>query len=211
MKRVAVEICIGLIARTIGQSEFFLKVDKNIIKDELYYRLNVRPNKNESASYFWQTVIRKLIYENECLIIKNDSDDLLIADTFTKTEYANYEDVFSHVIVRDYEFKRSFLMNEVVYLRYSNEGLSRLIEEMYSDYGELLGRLMSFQKRKNQIRATVTLEALTGKKEEERAKLQKYIDNLYKSIETKDISITPQTKAIVTRKIKNLLHQAILA
>lgn len=110
LKRVAIETCIGLISRTISQSEFRVRKDKKTIKDEMYYKLNLRPNKNMTASYFWQKVVRKLIYDNDCLIVQSDSGDLLIADSFVKNEYAVMEDVFKNVIVKDYEFKRSFLM-----------------------------------------------------------------------------------------------------
>lgn len=56
MKKLAIQICINMIARTISQTEFYMKKDKKILKDELYYRLNVRPNRNMSSSEFWQTV-----------------------------------------------------------------------------------------------------------------------------------------------------------
>ena len=51
-------------------------------------------------------MIDKLIRDNEVLIIKTDTDDLLIADTFTKNEFAIFEDTFRDVTVRSYTFKR---------------------------------------------------------------------------------------------------------
>ena len=40
------------LGRTISQSEFRVKNGEEFEKDELYYRLNVRPNKNMTASTF---------------------------------------------------------------------------------------------------------------------------------------------------------------
>nr|WP_285839826.1 phage portal protein [Alkalihalophilus marmarensis] len=206
MKRLAVEICVGLVARTIGQSEFRIREDRKTVKDEMYYRLNVRPNRNMSASFFWQTVVRKLIYENECLIIKSDTDDLLIADSFDKEEYAIYDDTFKSVVVRGYEFKRTFTMDEVIYFQYTNQKLSRLIDELYTDYGELFGRLVEFQKRKNQIRATVDIEGMNNKSKEEQGKLQRFIDRLYKSIKERAVAIVPQQKGYTYKE--HQLNQA---
>src|SRR5699024_39505 len=97
MKRLAIEICISFLANTVSQTEFRVKHNKEYIKDELYYRLNVRPNKNMTASTFWQKFIRKLVYDNEVLVIQADDGDLLIADSFTHLKYAVYEDVFKDI------------------------------------------------------------------------------------------------------------------
>lgn len=194
LKRVAIETCIGLISRTISQSEFRVRKDKKTIKDEMYYKLNLRPNQNMSASYFWQKVVRKLIYDNDCLIIQSDTGDLLIADSFTKVEYAVMEDVFKNVVVRDYEFKRSFLMSEVIYIQYSNEKLSKLIDELFYDYGDLFGRLLEFQKRKNQIRATIDTAGVTGTDKQILEKVQNFINRVYGAVRDKTVALIPQQK-----------------
>lgn len=194
MKKLAIETCISMIARTISQSEVRFKNGKETVKGELYYRFNVKPNPNMTASMFWQTVIYKLVYDNECLIIKTDTDDLLIADDFMKNEYAIFEDTFSNVVVKEYEFKRTFKRSEVFYLEYGNEKLSTLIDSLFADYGELFGRLVEFQKRKNQIRATVDIEASIAKDEKSHQSVQEYIDKVYKAVHEKATAVIPQQK-----------------
>ncbi|OAB31772.1 phage portal protein [Paenibacillus macquariensis subsp. defensor] len=192
MKRLAIDTCVSFLGRTISQSEFRIKNGKEFEKDELYYRLNVRPSKNVTASTFWQTFISKLIYDNECLVIQADDGDLLIADSFQHNEYAVLEDTFTNVVVKEYEFKRSFKQSEVIHLRYSNEKLAPLIDSLFADYGELFSRILSGQKRKNQIRGTVDMDMLTAKTKEQQAKLQEFIDNMYKAIGKNDVAIIPQ-------------------
>ena len=196
MKQLALQICVNLIARTISQSEFRVRDGDKVIKDEMYYRLNVRPNKNTSATHFWQTVVYKLIHDNECLIVKSDSDDLLIADDFTRVEYGLVEDTFKGVTVKNFTFQRTFMMSDVIYLEYDNENLSKLINSMFSDYGELFGRLIEFQKHKNQIRATVDMEMVGAKTPEKQAEFQGFIDRLYQAIKEKTFAIVPQQKGI---------------
>lgn len=194
MKRLALDTCISFLGRTISQSEFRVKNGKRYEKDELYYRLNVRPNKNMTASTFWETFINKLAYDNECLIIQADDGDLLIADDFEHNSYAVLEDTFSKVIVKGYEFKRSFKQGEVIHLRYKNEKLSPLIDGLYADYGDLFGRVLESQKRKNQIRSTVDMDLIAAKTPGAQAKLQEFIDNMYKAVGSKSIAIIPQQK-----------------
>ena len=192
MKRLVLDTCIAFLGRTISQSEFMVKNGKAFVKDELYYRLNVRPNKNMTASTFWETFVHKLIYDNECLIIQANDDDLLIADDFQHNEYAVFEDTFSNVTVKDYTFKRVFKQSDVIHLRYRNERLTPLIDGLFTDYGDLFGRVLSSQKRKNQIRGTVDMDMIGAKSPQHQAKLQEFIDNMYKAIGKKDVAIIPQ-------------------
>lgn len=192
MKRLAIDTCISFLARTISQSEFRVRNGDVYEKDELYYRLNTRPNKNMTASTFWQKFIYKLVYDNEVLVIQADDGDLLIADDFIQKEYAVYEDIFSDVIVRDWEFNRTFKQSEVIHLKYANERLEPLLDSLFGDYGDLFGMILNGQKRKNQIRATVDMDMLAAKSKEHQAKLQEFINNMYKAIETKDVAIIPQ-------------------
>lgn len=192
MKKLAIDTCASFLARTISQSEFRIKEGSQYKKDELYYKLNVRPNKNMTASTFWQEVVYKLIYDNECLIIQSDEDDLLIADDFVHNQYAVYEDTFSKVVVKDFEFKRTYKQSEVLHLRYSNEKLAPLIDSLYADYGDLFGRLLNSQKRKNQVRSTVSMDMQTAKSKDNLAKLQEFINKMYKAVDEKDVAIIPQ-------------------
>ncbi|MGG1326431.1 phage portal protein [Bacillus tropicus] len=203
MKRLAIDTCISFLGRTISQSEFRVKNGEVFEKNELYYRLNVRPNKNMTASTFWEKFIQKLVYDNECLAIQADDGDLLIADDFEHNEYAVFEDTFTNVTVKDYQFKRSFKQSEVIHLRYRNDKLSPLIDGLFADYGDLFGRILSSQKRKNQIRGTVDMDMIGAKTQEQVDKLQKFIDDMYQAIGKKDIAIVPQQKGIEYKEVYN--------
>lgn len=196
MKKLAIDTCVSFLGRTISQSEFRVKNGQEFIKDELYYHLNVRPNKNMTASTFWETFIHRLVYDNECLIIQADDGDLLIAEDFTHNEYAVMEDTFTNVVIKGYQFKRSFRQSEVIHLRYKNESLAPLIESLFKDYGDLFGKILNSQKRKNQVRGSVDMDMISAKTTEQIAKLQEFIDNMYKAVGTKDIAIVPQQKGI---------------
>lgn len=191
MKRLAIEMCISFLARTISQTEFRVRHGNEYVKDELYYKLNIRPNQNQTPSTFWQQFISKLIYDNEVLVVVVD-DNLLIADDFQRNEYAIYEDTFFNVIVKDYELKDKFKQSEVIHLRYGNEQLSRLLDSLFYDYGDLFGHILDGQKRKNQLRATVDMDMLAAKNKEAQSKLQEFIDNMYESVGKRQFAIIPQ-------------------
>ncbi|TDM35199.1 phage portal protein [Macrococcoides canis] len=192
LKRIALDTCINFIARTISQTEFWIKDGDKSIKNTLYYKLNVRPNTDSSASDFWQKVIYKLIYDNEVLIIKTDTDDLVVADDFERVELALYDDTFRNVIVKDYKFQRSYKMADVIYLNYNNEKLQKYVEGLFGDYGELFGRMMQQELKNNQIRGILKVSQGGGKLDDKNmSRLQKYADKLYQSFTKSSVAIIP--------------------
>lgn len=189
LKRMALDICANFIARAVSQSE--IKTADN----QWYYKLNVRPNTDMSATQFWQSFIHKLIEDNRVLVVKSDSDDLLIADGWTRNEYAVYEDTFSYVTVKDFTFARTFKMNEVIYLEYNNDRLKRFTDGLFDDYSDLFGRLMEAAKRNNQVRGTVDVDGMYSPGDEKKQKeLQGYLDKLFQAFKNKSIAIAPLYK-----------------
>ena len=61
IKRMALNVVVEYVARTIAQSEFRVKKTHHVTKDDMYYLLNVRPNPNQNATQFWQKFIYKLL------------------------------------------------------------------------------------------------------------------------------------------------------
>jgi HK97 family phage portal protein len=194
LKKMALETCINFIGRTISQSDFRIMRNGKRQYNDWHYLLNVRPNTDQSAADFWQDFIHKLIYENEVLVILTDTNDLLIADDFARDEFAVYPDIFRDVTVKDYTFQRSFRMDEVIYITYNNEKLTTFMDGMFNDYAELFSRMIEVGLRKNQIRGIVGIDSTQSLNEENRAKLQKFIDKLFAAFSKNSVAVVPKLK-----------------
>ena len=191
---MALQTNIEFLARTISQSEFRVMNKNKSVKDKTWHKLNIRPNTDLSSSDFWQKVIYKLIYDNEVLIIQSDTKDLLVADDYDRKEFALYPDKFRQVLVKDFEFERSFDMNEVIYLTYNNEKLSSFVEGLFGDYGEIFGRMISAQMRNNQIRGIVNVDSSKKMDNEEIEKMQSYVNKITNSFSTNAVAVAPLSK-----------------
>lgn len=201
MKRLAIDEVLNFVARAASQTEFQVIQNKVPIKNDIYYHLNIRPNTDQSATDFWKDVVYKLLRDNEVLIIQDDSKDLLIADYFSRTERAVYPDTFSDVMVKDYQFKRTFSMDEVIYLTYSNDKLDNYITGLWGDYGKLIGRLYDIEMRNNQVRATVAVDTTTGTQEQQTQNLQSFINKIYKSFNENSVAIVPTTRGFEYKEV----------
>ena len=194
LKKMALETCINFIGRTISQSDFRIVKNGKRQMNDWHYLLNVRPNTDQAAADFWQKFIYELIHENEVLVILTDNNDLLIADSFTRVEYAVYPDIFKDVTVKDYTFQRSFIMDEVIYLTYNNEKLSKFMDGMFDDFANLFSRMIEVSLRKNQIRGKVGMDSTQDLTDKNRTKLQNFIDKLFNSFRNNSVALVPMLK-----------------
>ncbi|OAB48467.1 phage portal protein [Paenibacillus antarcticus] len=194
LKKIALETNINFIGRTISQCEFRIMQDKKRIKNDWDYLLNVRPNTDQSSADFWQRFVYRLIDDNEVLVILTDDNNLLIADSYYREEFAVYPDIFKDVVVKNYRFTRSFRMDEVIYLTYNNEKLSQFLNSAFEDYSDLFTRMMESQKLSNQVRGVVSLDATQSLDEGNMAKLQKFIDKLFTAFKKNAVALVPKLK-----------------
>lgn len=179
IKRMALNVVVEYVARTIAQSEFRVKESDHVTKDDMYYLLNVRPNPNQNATQFWQKFIYRLLVDNEALIIKSDDDYLYVADDFEhETELGLLPHRFNSVMVNDYKYNRYFSMDDVIYLEYANEKLDKFSLGLFEDYGEVFGRMLNMQLKKNQIRGILNVDTTTLSTEA----IQDYIDMIFNTL-----------------------------
>ncbi|WP_243270547.1 phage portal protein [Hungatella hominis] len=209
LKKIAIDTVLNFVARIMSTATFRLTgPDSN--NREWDYILNVRPNLDMSAAFFWQQVFYRLLFDNEVLVIFTEDNQLLIADGFVRREYALYEDVFEGVRVKDYCFQKSFRMSDVIYLEYNNCGLEEITKGLFKDYNELFGRMMEVAMRNNQIRASVTVDVTgtTNEKGDAEGKtrsqrLQGFIDKIYESFRTNSVAIVPKMKGFEYEEYTN--------
>lgn len=193
LKRMALDSCIEFISRAVAQSEFKIVDNNRSIKDSVYYKLNVKPNTDVSSDTFWQDVIYKLIYDNEVLIIVNDTRDLLVADSFQRVEFAVYDDIFKDVVVKDYKFQRSYKMSEVIYFKYNNKPVEKIVDGLFADYGDIFARMIKAQMKNYQIRGIFRVDA-TSVSGDQQAKFQQLSKKLFDSFSNNQVSVVPLPK-----------------
>ncbi|SET96376.1 phage portal protein, HK97 family [Enterococcus malodoratus] len=207
LKHLAVDTCAEFLARSFGRSEFRIRKNGEPLKNEWTYLLNVRPNLDQSASSFWQQVVYKLITQNEVLIVLSDDDQLLIAESYVRKEYALYEDYFESVWLKGYEFKRKFPMSEVIFLQYNNNDLSRYVRGLYEDYASLYNRMVEVAMRNHQIRATVTGKEGRGFDDKLQKRAQSYIDKVYAKFSKESIAIVPVQAGLEYNELTNTVGE----
>ncbi|MGW7906925.1 phage portal protein [Staphylococcus pseudoxylosus] len=197
IKQMALNTVIEFVARTIAQSEFRVMEGNKIVKDDLYYLLNVKPNPNQNAVQFWQKFIYKALIDNEVLIIQSDDDYLYVADDYEhEDELGLLPQRFKDVMINEFKYNRFFKMEDVIYIEYANQKLERFTHELFEDYGEIFGRMINLQLKNNQIRGIVNVESSFMKDKELNKELQEYMDMIFDVFNNSSTAVVPLPKGL---------------
>lgn len=146
LTELALFTAIDFIARSLAKCEFVTVNNNRESRKAEYYLWNYSPNKNQTKIEFFTQAVAKLIFDNELLVIETADNQLLIADSFSRTEHALIDDSFSSVTCRNFTYQRTFFESEVIYLQYNNFALRGLLADMCNTYEQLM---LSAQERYN--------------------------------------------------------------
>lgn len=174
-KELALQSAINLIGNAIALSKFETYAKGQPTQKEDYYMLNLKPNQNEGSTIFWKKAIAKLIINNECLIIKRNSN-IYIADSFTRTDSVFYENTYKDIIVNGFNLSASYKESEVIHLKNNNQNATSLITSLYNDYGKIIELSKASYKRNNAKRGILKIGTAYPQTEEAQKKLKELIE-----------------------------------
>lgn len=156
-KACALNTAISYRASAIGMSEFTV-YEKGVEKrEDLWYLLNYSPNQNQSASQFWNKFVRKLVLENEALIVPIGSR-LYVADSFSTEQHALGHDVFTGVAVGEASVRQSFKASRAMYFRLDDANVAHMVDGALEAYADMMAKAMHEYKRSCGTKYKVVLE-----------------------------------------------------
>lgn len=211
LKALAVDKLAELMARLFSKAEFRFLKDGERVASSWSYLVNVRPNLAEGAARFWQRVIYRLIVDNEVLIVLSDDDQLLLADSYVRREYALYEERFESVVVKGYTFKRSFARSEVIFIQYNNCHLEHYLSELFADYHKLHDRMVESLARNNQIRGTLNVKGASQFTPKQTEILKKYSERLFTAFKERSVAIVPMIDQVDYAELTNKSANSLLS
>jgi len=191
IREVAFWSTVNLIANAVSKCEFKTYVEGKETKGAEYYLWNVEPNKNQNSSGFIHKWISKLYSENECLIIETNDGQLLVADSYVKTPYAVFEDVFSQVRVKDFTFDRTFKQSEVLYFELSQKDMRKVTNALYESYLKLISYAMKVYQKSRGTKGVFNYETLPVTGTEERKFFDALINEKFKKFMESGDAIIP--------------------
>ena len=100
LARLAEEKAQSMIANAIARRPIVLKSADGVRKDAWDYRLNVRPNPNQTASEFWFSVFKRCLKHGEAVVVMV-KDGFYLSTSWDTTNYILFGKTYHHVSVTD--------------------------------------------------------------------------------------------------------------
>ena len=157
IRELAFLACVNFTANALSKCEFKTFSGGKELKGNEYYLWNVEPNQNQNSSMFLHKLVHHLYRDNEALVVEN-AGRLYVADSYDRTEYTLYDDVFRQVTVGDLTFSRSFAAGDVLFFQLSDENVARVVRGLYQSYGKRLAYGMNAYQRSRGTKGTLELE-----------------------------------------------------
>lgn len=143
LQELAYDMCVNFIANAVSRCDFKTYRNGQQVKEAEHFLWNVRPNFNQNSTEFLHKMIRKLYDDNEVLIIETTQKgtgkpQLLVADSFSVTEYVIKANEYTEVVVDDYLFNKTFKATDVLHLRLNEEDIKPALNAMQQSLSKVI-------------------------------------------------------------------------
>ena len=145
---------VDMIARTIAQSELQIKIiDKEakkpiITKNEIYYRLNIKPNLIDTGTNFKYKLVSKLLLDGKALVItakkeKDGIESFFLADSYEASKEIMKIKTFSNVQISDDESNtlsmnaKYVLGNNAMYFVFNNAEINKASQTFKNEISKM--------------------------------------------------------------------------
>ena len=203
VRDLAINTAINLLGNAISLSEFNTYDKGNEDKSNIYYKLNVEPNPNYSASRFWKKFVYRLIYDGEVLIIEQGKN-YYVADSFVKEARTFYTCKYRDVVVDDFSINRAYDESDVLYFKLYERNIVNIVGALYDDYGKLVEYSKASYKKNNAKRGIVNIPTNYPQTEAAKEKLNKLLnDQIQKFYGAENGAVLPLTNGITYEDISS--------
>ena len=193
IREMAFWSAINLISNAVSKCEFKTFVSGKETKGREYYLWNIEPNQNQNSSGFIHKWISQLYRHNEVLIIEQNGK-LFVADSFTKTPYALFDDVFTQVAVGDFTFNRSFVQSEVLYYELSECDMRKVTTGLFDGYSKLIAYSMKAYQKSRGTKGIFNYETVPVAGTAEREVFDSLVNDKFKKFMESGDAIIPLGK-----------------
>ena len=143
VRELAFNLISNKIANAVSKCTVNVYENNRRVKNDEWYRWNIQPNRNQSATQFWAKLINHLYENNEALVVVNN-EELYVADDYQlNDDSAFFEHYFQHVTVNSFTYSRNLRMSEVFYFKLNSKNLRTYLDGTLSLYAGLINAAYS--------------------------------------------------------------------
>lgn len=139
---MAQEKAAGMIAKAIAKSEIVLTKGENRRKDIEYYRLNIRPNDNETGTDFWFNVARDLVLKGEALVVRMSNGKYYRANSYSMDTYVMFPKTYRDIVLTDgfneFSLRYGISSDDIMHFRYNTAKMRLFVDNVLNTMNDAL-------------------------------------------------------------------------
>ena len=136
-----------------------------------FFRLNNRPNGNQSKAEFCARLVFWLAMQNEALVFSPNGKDLYVADSWNVERRGTQTDIYRNVSVDDDTRTYTFSAAEVMHIKMDWTGLSPLLSSIGDEYETMIGTAYGGYRRQSGTKGVLNIVGLESGTEAQRTAL----------------------------------------
>lgn len=210
LSQFGIEKAVGMIANAIAKSEFVVQRGGERVKDDLYWRLNIQPNDNETATDFWRTVVRKLLTTQESLVCTLNGK-FYIVDSYTIGDMVLGPNIYTNITIncngKIYRIDKQFMADEILHFRTRGEVKKNYLDKVMKLYDSVLSAYLQIQKLSNTPKFRMNADANIalveqGEDGNKRITKEEYKAKIERMLGSDDLSVIVLGKGITLETLK---------
>lgn len=180
-KELAIKQAVSIISNIISKCEFKVYYNgKTDDKSKEYYAWNIAPNENENGNSFKAKLVEEMLLCDHALVFEA-GNGRYCADNFGIEKDGIKPLVFTNVTVNGGTMQKKYKRKDVLYFKLNSAELTRLVDDVYNSYGEVLALTINNYKQRNSSKWKLKISAAAKQRADFK---QTYADITTKSLKT---------------------------
>lgn len=146
-----------------------------------YFRLNNRPNANQSKAEFCAKLVYYLAVQNEALVFSPNGKDLYVADSWNVEKRGTQNDIYRDVRVDNDTRTFTFNAQDVMHVKMDWTGLWPLLSSVGDEYEAMIGTAYGGYKRQSGAKGVLNVTGLESGTQEQRTALMNRLQAQFKT------------------------------
>lgn len=146
---MAQEKAAGMIAKAIAKSEIVLTKGENRRKDIEYYRLNIRPNDNETGTDFWFNVTRDLVRTGEAVVVRMQTGKYYRANSWNMDDYVMFPKTYSDIVLTDgfneFSLRYGVSSDDIMHFRFNTAKMRVFTDNVLNCMNDAMNAVQSLE------------------------------------------------------------------
>lgn len=146
-----------------------------------HFRLNNRPNANQSKAEFCAKLVYYLAVQNEAIVFSPNGKDLYVADNWNVERRGTQNDIYRDVSVDNDTRTFTFDAQDVMHVKMDWTGLWPLLSSVGDEYEAMIGTAYGGYKRQSGAKGVLNVTGLESGTQEQRAALMNRLQAQFKT------------------------------